>query len=566
MSFKKRVKRGDKVYIYEVESYRDEGKVKQRYLGYLGVEKQTPEGTVFHPAHTELLERLILTENVHLGDVAVLYQLAQELKIAETIDNFSMKGGGLPAGLQLVLMSINHTINPVSLNQFASWYDDTALPKITNINSNKLNKDNLSSAMDGICREIKNKDQEVIRVVDQTLNICKNLMEIWQELYDISLDALYYDITSTYFEGSKCILAKLGYSRDKKIGKVQINIALVVTRNWAFPICFLVYSGSTNDQKTVKDILKVIRDEFKITNCTIIWDRGMVSKTNINRVDRSHQKVICGLKKSETEVKNILLSVHNEDILKSENLMRDMDDESEIYATELIKKLYGKRRKIVIYLNTDMQEEMLKKREFKLRSARIKLGKYKKKLERGNYQELGPVVNHYKKCVDGVSKYFKPIYGKNEKITLDWIEKKDKVEEAKELDGKFAIMSTELDINCIEIVDAYFEKNDVERAFRFMKQVTKLQPTRCWLENRVRVHVFICYLAYLLSRVLEYKLRKGGMRITSEKALEELGKIKKGLLFDETTNNKIHKVATLSDIQKKILESLGLLGYINSES
>jgi transposase len=86
--------------------------------------------------------------------------------------------------------------------------------------------------MDGICREIKNKDQEVIRVVDQTLNICKNLMEIWQELYDISLDALYYDITSTYFEGAKCVLAKLGYSRDKKIGKVQINIALVVTRNY----------------------------------------------------------------------------------------------------------------------------------------------------------------------------------------------------------------------------------------------------------------------------------------------------------------------------------------------
>lgn len=566
MSFKKRIKRGDKVYIYDVESYREEGKVKQRYLGYLGVEKQTPEGTVFHPAHTELLERLILTENVHFGDVAVLYQLAQELKIAETIDDFSMKGGGLPSGLQLVLMSINHTIKPVSLNQFASWYDDTALPQITNINSNKLDKDNLSGAMDGICREIKNKDQEVIRVVDQTLNICKNLMEIWQELYDISLDALYYDITSTYFEGAKCILAKLGYSRDKKIGKVQINIALVVTRNWAFPICFLVYNGSTNDQKTVKDILKVIRDEFKITNCTIIWDRGMVSKTNINRVDRSHQKVICGLKKSETAVKNILLSVHNEDILKSENIMRDMDDEPKIYATELIKKLYGKRRKIVIYLNTDMQEEMLKRREFKLRSARIKLGKYKKKLERGNYQELGPVVNHYKKCVNGVSKYFKPIYGKNGKITLDWIEKKDKVEEAKELDGKFAIMSTELDINCKEIVDAYFEKNDVERAFRFMKQVTKLQPTRCWLENRVRVHVFICYLAYLLSRVLEYKLRKSGMRITSEKALEELGKIKKGLLFDETTNNKIHKVATLSDIQKKILESLGLLEYINSES
>jgi hypothetical protein len=71
---------------------------------------------------------------------------------------------------------------------------------------------------------------------------------------------------------------------------------------------------------------------------------------------------------------------------------------------------------------------------------------------------LGPVVNYYKECVKGVSKNFKPIYGKNGKITLDWIEKKDKVEEAKELDGKFTIMSTDLDINCKEIVDAYFEK------------------------------------------------------------------------------------------------------------
>jgi transposase len=566
MSFEKRVKRGDNVYIYEVESYRKDGKVKQRYISYLGVEKQTSDGTVFYPAHNEILNRLILTENVHLGDVAVLYQLAQELKIAETIDDFSMKGGGLPAGLQLVLMAINHAIKPISLNQFASWYDDTALPQITGINSNKLNKDNLSSAMDGVCREIKNKDGEIIRVVDQTLDICKNLMEIWQNLYDIPIDALYYDITSTYFEGAKCILAKLGYSRDKKIGKVQINIALVVTREWAFPICFLVYSGNTNDQKTVKDVLKVIREEFKITDCTIIWDRGMVSKTNINRVDRSHQKIICGLKGSETEIKKILRSVDNGNLQKPDNLVRDMDDESGIFATELITKLYGKKRKIVVYLNTQMQEEMSKKRQFKLRSARVKLGKYRKKLEKGNYQELGPVVNHYQECVKGVSRFFKPIYNKNGKITIDWVEKKDKIEEAKELDGKFAIMSTDLNMKCKDIVDAYFEKDDIERAFRFMKQVTKLQPTRCWLENRVKVHVFICYLAYLLSRVLEYKLRESGLKITSERALGELGKIKKGLLIDKSSNNKIHKVANLSNIQKKILESLGLLGYINPES
>ena len=566
MSFERRITRGDSTYVYEIESYREQGKVKQRYLGYLGVEKETPEGTIFIPAHKEILDRIVLTNNVHLGDVYVLYHIADELKISEVIDSHSIKGGGLPSGQQLTLMAINHAILPKSLNRFGSWYEDTALPQITEIKPEKLNKDNLSSAMDGICREIRNRYGEIVRVVDKTLDICKDLVVIWSKLYDIPLDALYYDITSTYFEGAKCILAKLGYSRDKKKGKVQINVALVVTRKWRFPICFIVYTGDTSDQKTVKNILSTIRDEFGITDCTMIWDRGMVSKTNIRRVDRCHQKIVCGLKGSEVEIKDILLSIQNEDLNKKENIVRELDDDEKIYAVACMKKVYNKRRKIVIYLNTQMQKDAYKRRDFKLRSAQIKLGKYKKKLERGNYQELGPVSNHFKECVKGVSRFLKPIYNKNDKITIDWIYHSDKVKKAIELDGRFALMSTNLDLDCKEIVDVYFEKDDIEKAFRYMKQVAKLHPTRCRLENHVKMYVFICYLAYLLSKVLEYKLRTNGLKITAEMALDELGKIKQGVLIDPTTDYSVIKVSRLSGIQTKIINALGLSGYINSES
>lgn len=547
-----------------MKSYREGKKVKHRKK-YRGREKETPEGTVFFPAHKEILDRIILTENVHLGDVYVLNHIAEELKISEIIDNFSIKGGGIRSGIQLVLLAINNAINPRSLNRFASWYEDTALPMITGIEPNKLNKDNLSSAMDGICREIKNNNGEVSRVVDKTSDICKALVQIWTKLYGIDLDALYYDITSTYFEGAKCILAKLGYSRDKKKGKVQINIALVVTRKWRFPICFLVFTGNTSDQKTVENILHTLREEFGIKDCTVIWDRGMVSKTNIRRVDRCHQDIICGLKGSEKAIKEILLSVNNENLLKEENKIRDLDDGEYIYSIAFIKKVYNKRRKIVVYLNTQTQKQSRERREFKLRSARIRMGKYKKKLERGNYQKLGPVTNHVKECVKGVSKYFKPKYNQGEKITFEWEEKVDKVKEAWGLDGKYALMSTDLKRDCNEIIDAYFEKDDVEKAFRYMKQVAKLHPTRCRLENHVRMHVFICYLAYLLSKVLEYKLRSNGMKITAEMALDELGKIKQGVLIDPTTENSSIKVARLSDSQKEIIRALGLSGYINSE-
>lgn len=567
MAFIAREKRGDNVYLYRVESYREDGKVKRRKLAYIGVEKEKKDGSKeFIPAHKEILDRVVLAENVRLGDVFVLHHIADELGLAGVIDRFSFKGGGLSSGIQIVMMAINYAVDPVSLNRFPSWFEDTALPTITGIAAEKLNKDNLGSAMDSICREIQNEDGEVVRVVDKTLDISKELVKVWTGLYGIDLDALYYDLTSSYFEGAKCILAKLGYSRDGKKGKVQMNIALVVSRKWRFPICSLVYPGNVSDQKTVKDILRIIREEFGIVNCTVIWDRGMVSKANFRCVDRCHQHVISGLKRSESAVKNIILSVDNDEILRGENLVRRLDNEG-IYAMAFVRKLYNKRRKVVVYLNTQAQRQARENRDLKLRSARIKLGKYRKKLEQGNYQELVPVTHHVANCVNGVSRFFKPVYScQHDKVTFTWIEQKDKVEEAEALDGKYALMSTDLRLDKKDIIDAYFGKDDVEKAFRYFKQVARIHPTRCWLENHVRMHVFICYLAYLLSKVLEYKLRSNGLNMTAEMALWELGKIKQGVLIDPTTKYSVMKVAQCSKKQKDIINCLSLSEYINSET
>jgi len=179
MAFIAREKRGDKVYLYRVESYREGDKVKRRKLAYIGVEKERGDGSKeFVPAHKDVLDRIVLTENVHLGDVFVLNRVAEELRLASVIDRFSIKGGGLPSGIQIAMMAINYAIDPVSLNRFPSWFEDTALPKITGIAPETLNKDNLSSAMDGICREIRGGDGEIVRVVDKTLDISKELIRI----------------------------------------------------------------------------------------------------------------------------------------------------------------------------------------------------------------------------------------------------------------------------------------------------------------------------------------------------------------------------------------------------
>lgn len=564
MTFLRRKRKGNSIQVYEVKSVYCDGKVRQKFLRYVGTEKETEKGKVIIPSYKNILDRIELIDNVTLGDVATLFYISEDLQIAETIDKFSIKGGGQPSGVQLQLLAINHAIEPQSLSEFSSWYSDTALEQLVGIKPEKLNKDNLLTAMDGVCREYEEIDG-TIRVIDKTLPICKALIPNWSKLYGIPIDALYYDITSTYFEGVKCILAKLGYNHDGKRGKVQINIALVVTRHWQFPLFFRVYEGNVSDQKTVKDLLRILKDEFGITKYTIvIWDRGMASRVNVRKADRAKQKVICGLRKSENAIKNIILSVKDDELLKPENKVRDLDDDGNIYAIDFVTKLYGKRRKIVVYLNTQIQTSLHEDREKKLRRARRMLTNYKKKLDNGNYKKLAKVVDHVKECTKGVSRFFKLEYFKNDKITIEWKEKTNELEEARALDGKFALLSTDLNLGRRDIIDAYFEKHGIEKAFRCLKQVVELHPTRCRLENRVKVHVFICFLSYLLLRSLEYKLQNKGMKITAEKVLKELGKIRQGVIVDPHTKNSALKVARLTELQKAIVQNLGLSGYIKS--
>ena len=80
------------------------------------------------------------------------------------------------------------------------------------------------------------------------------------------------------------------------------------------------------------------------------------------------------------------------------------------------------------------------------------------------------------------------------------------------------------------------------------------------------MHVFICFIAYLLMRAMEYKLQRAGMKITAERAIQELGKIRQGVIIDPTTQYQAIKVARLPKIQKQIISSLGLSGYIKSDT
>ena len=127
---------------------------------------------------------------------------------------------------------------------------------------------------------------------------------------------------------------------------------------------------------------------------------------------------------------------------------------------------------------------------------------------------------------------------------------------AERYDGISVIFSTQ-NLSAEEMVRGYFEKDRVEKSFRCMKSFLEMDKVRFWLANRVRGHIFICYLAYLLLSVLEYRLKESGM--SAADTLETMESMYKVYLTDQKSKNKFVKTVTLSKKQEEILKKINPL-------
>jgi transposase len=143
----------------------------------------------------------------------------------------------------------------------------------------------------------------------------------------------------------------------------------------------------------------------------------------------------------------------------------------------------------------------------------------------------------------GLEKYFDK---KAEVITR-------RLDQAEEFDGYSCILSTR-PLPKDQLVHLYFDKDLVEKAFRALKGVIKLQPLRHWLSQRVIAHIFICYLAYLLLALLKYRLKP--LDISPENALNELNTMYKVYLRDSKQTFKLSRIVALTKRQETILKAI----------
>lgn len=299
-----------------------------------------------------------------------------------------------------------------------------------------------------------------------------------------------YDVTSTYFEGRSCPLAKLGHNRDGKKSKLQIVFGLLCTSQGC-PVAVEVFSGDTGDPSTLEEQIKKIRDRFGLERVILVGDRGLITEARIREEIRPVQGLewITALRFSQ--IRNLV---------DSGCLQLSLFDEKDL--GEITAPSYPGER-LVVCRNPLLTEERARKRRELLEATDKELQKIteatrrKKRRLKGKDKialRVGKVINKFK-----VGKHF---HVNIEEESFSYHLKQDNIAREKALDGIYVIRTSlpSDKLTSQATVIAYKQLSLVEQAFRCFKSIDlKVRPIHHHLENRVRAHVLLCMLAYYVE-------------------------------------------------------------------
>jgi|JI10StandDraft_1071094.scaffolds.fasta_scaffold186045_2 transposase len=296
-----------------------------------------------------------------------------------------------------------------------------------------------------------------------------------------------YDLSSSYFEGSCCPLAKLGYSRDGKRGTLQVNYGLLTDARGC-PVAVSVFEGNTSDSTTFMPEVTRLREQFGIKRMVMVGDRGMISQKAIDEMSGD----------ADVAWITALRSASIRTLVEQRHLQLGLFDERNLL--EISSPDFPGER-LVACRNTELARMRAHTREDLLAATQRSLEKVKARVDAAKLMgkdkigvAVGKVVNTYK-----VAKHFELTITDNT-FTFERLAESIAAEAA--LDGLYIIRTSVKAerMDAPTCVRTYKSLSQVERAFRSIKTMDlKVRPIHHHLEGRVRAHIFLCMLAYYVE-------------------------------------------------------------------
>ncbi len=458
----------DRVYRTHLlrRSYREGGSVKNETLGNLShlpdelveIIRRSLQGETFVP----LAQAFEISRSRAHGHVDAVATAMQRLGFASLIASKPCRERDL-----VLAMVASRIVAPQTKLATTRWWHTTTLAEDFAVAD--AGEDDLYAAMDWL---LQRKDAIEKKLAARHLSAGGLVL---------------YDLSSSYFEGSTCPLAKRGYNRDGKHGMLQVNYGLL-TDSRGCPVAVSVYEGNTSDSTTFLPEVQRLRAEFGIGRMVMVGDRGMISQKAIDEMrDTDGIGWITALK-----------SVSIRALIEQEQLQLGLFDESNLL--ELSSPDYPGER-LVACRNPQLASLRAHKREELLCATEKNLAKIKARVDAAKLAgkdaigvRVGKIVNQYK-----VAKHFELAIGDT---AFSFGRKPDSIAAEAALDGIY-IIRTSVPATQMEAADCvrnYKSLANVERAFRSLKTIDlKVRPIHHRLADRVRSHIFLCMLAYYVE-------------------------------------------------------------------
>jgi len=456
--------------VYETHllrrSYREDGRVKNETLGNLSHLPPAVVDLVRRALHGEtfvpVAERLEVLGSRPHGSVQAVRLAMQRLGIESLIGSRPS-----PERDRILALIGARILAPHTKLATTRWWHTTTLAEEFGVSA--ADEDDLYAAMDWLLARQP--------LIERKL-AARHLGEGSLALYDLS---------SSYFEGTHCPLAKIGYSRDRKKNKPQVNYGLMTTRQGC-PICVSVYEGNTADPKTLMPQVLKLKECFALERVVLVGDRGMISHKAIGELkDIDGMAWITALK--STQIRGLV---------EAGALQLGLFDERNLF--EFSDPAYPGER-LIACRNPELAKLRAYKRQALIEATTLELEKIRERVARGALEgaaaigvKLGRVLNRYK-----VGKHFE-LTITDTAVKYQILEPQVAAEAA--LDGIYVIRTgiPKKQMSAPEAVRSYKALAQVERAFRSLKTVDlKIRPIHHRLENRVRAHIFLCMLAYYVE-------------------------------------------------------------------
>ena len=332
----------------------------------------------------------------------------------------------------------------------------------------------------------------------------KDLIEEWlfesrRDLFS-SLDIVFFDTTSIYFEGEGGeTTGQYGNSKDKRPDLKQMVVGVVLEESGR-PLCCEVWSGNTTDVKTLIPVVDRLRSRFHIGSLCVVADRGMISAEVMERLKESHRntRFILGARmRAVAEVRDEVLSREG----KYEEVYGARKDTKDP-APLKVKEVFVEDRRYVVCHNEEEAEKDRADREAIVASLQDQL-------KRGDKSLVGN---------KGYRKFLKTLQGP--RFAID----ENKVLHEARFDGKW-VLQTDTDLPAEKVAVKYKELWMVEAAFRSIKSVLEMRPIYHKRDETIRGHVFCSFLALMLLKDLQQKMEARGWRLEWERLRGDLDEL-----------------------------------------